>query len=347
MPKPNSKQIAPFSAGFDCGNGTVKLKVSGHNQDFDYLRFPSYYFDVTSCCGDHQGMSKVTYLKAPENNLLAKSYVGKTFVTGEDATVFDVRTQVFENRSDGKVQFALPLFISAVAQLPIKRKHWEFRVVASIHDAQIYGKDLTEALSGRHLVKIANQETTVVIHVVKIFDEGFIFKPTAKSNTTILDIGNGTCIITRFDREGNVIFRPSPYRFGVQHLYQKIKEHPEVRVIGLDRDIELIRRGVEASARGKIFYGFGTQAIDITKAYKESLKDWSTLYLREVIAIVDGFQNQGDKIAVVGGGACLPLLDKNFKKKGYIFKANAPFMNVKKLHEAARNALTTENVEAC
>lgn len=346
MPKPNSRQIAPFSAGFDCGNGTVKLKVSGNKHDFDYLRFPSYYFDITSCTGDHEGKSKVTYLQAPAENDLARKYEGKTFVTGEDATVFEVRSQVFDNRSDGKVRFSLPLFLSGVAQLPIRRKHWEFRVVASIHDAEIYGQSLAQALTGRHLVEIAKQKTTVVIHLLQIFDEGFIFKPTAKSRTTILDVGNGTCIITRFDREGNVIFRPAPYRFGVQHLYQKIKEHPEVRAIGLDRDIELIRRGVETSVGGKVFYGFGSSAKNITKAYKECLKDWSNLYLREVIATVDGFQNQGDKIVVVGGGACLPLLNKNFDKKGYVFKPNAPFMNVKKLHEAARNSLTTEVVEA-
>ncbi|MEO1431227.1 MAG: hypothetical protein AAFS12_10190 [Cyanobacteria bacterium J06632_19] len=340
-----TKQVAPFSVGFDCGNGAVKLKVSGHGNDFEYIRFPSYYFDVSTCTGDHQGKSKVTYLEAPENNKVAKGYVGKTFVTGDDATVFDVRNQVFDNRSDGKVQLALPLFLSAIAQLPITRKHWEFRVVASIHDAEIYGDKLAGSLAGRHIVEIAGQKTTIVIHIVKIYDEGYIFKPSSKGNTTILDIGNGTSIITRFDSEGNVIFRPAPYRFGVQHLYKKINEHPDLRAIGLDRDIELIRRGVETSTVGKIFYGFGNGAKNITKAYKESLKDWSSLYLKETIATVDKFQMEGDKIVLVGGGACLPLLDKNFQKKGYVFKSNAPFMNVKKLHEAACNALTTEVME--
>ena len=339
------KQIAPFSVGFDCGNGAVKFKCSGHNHDFEFIRFPSYYYDVSSCTGDHQGKSKVKYLECPEKNKVAKGYTDKTFVTGEDAAVFDVRNQVFDNRCDGKVQLALPLFLSAVARLPISRKHWEFRVVASIHDAEVYGKKLAESLSGKHIVEITGEKTTIIIHVVQIYDEGFIFKPASKGNTTILDIGNGTSIVTRFNSEGDVIFRDVPYRFGVQHLYKKIYDHTDLRTIGLDRDIELIRRGVENSTEGKVFYGFGTGAKNITKAYRESLKEWSQLHLKETIATVDKFQLEGDKVAVVGGGACLPLLDKNFQKKGYVFKSNAPFMNVKKLHEAACNALTTETME--
>lgn len=337
-----TKQVTPFSVGFDCGNGAVKLKVSGHGHDFEFIRFPSYYADVTKCAGDHQGKSRVTYKQAPDNNKYAKSLEGKVWVCGQDATVLDVRDQVFENRSDGKVKLALPLFLSGISQLPITRKHWEFRVVASIHDAEVFGSQLKANLEGKHIAEINGQETTVVIHIIKIFDEGYVFKPSHTGNTTMLDIGNGTTIVTRFDSSGNVIHRSNPFRFGVQHLYQKIYDHPTVRSIGLDRDIDLIRRGVEDCKEDKIFYGVGKNAINITPAYKESLKDWATNYLKEPIAQADKFQLTGDRIVVVGGGACLPLLDKNFQKKSYVFNKQAPFMNAKKLHEYAINNLVAE-----
>ncbi len=337
-----TKQVAPFACGYDCGNGAVKLKISGHGHDFDYVRFPSYYHDVSKCTGDHQGQSKVSYLTAPANNKIAKKLEGLTWVAGDDATVFDVRSQVFENRTDGKVQLSLPLFLSGIAQLPVRRKHWEFRLVASIHDAEVYGEKLAQSLEGKHVVTINNQNTTIVIHVVKIFDEGFIFKPSGDSNTTVLDIGNGTTIITRFNSQGNVIWRSIPYRFGVQHLYKKIDEHPMLRAIGLDRDIDLIRKSVENSDDGKIIYGSGINARNITVAYKEALKEWSTTHLKESIATVDKYQLSGDRVIIVGGGACLPFLDKNFEKKQYIFNKQAPFMNVKKLHEYATNNLETE-----
>ena len=336
------KQVTPFSCGFDCGNGAVKLKVSGHGQDFDFIRFPSYYADITKCSNDHQGKSRVDYLQAPEENKHAQTLVGKSWVTGDDTTALDTRDQVFENRSDGKVKLALQLFLSAVGQLPIQRKHWEFRVVGSIHDAEVFGDKLKTSLEGKHLAVIGGQETTVVIHVIRIFDEGFIFKPTFSGNTTIVDIGNGTTIVTRFDELGNVVHRATPYKFGVQHLYQKIYDHPALRSIGLDRDIDLIRRGVETAQEGKVLYGFGKQATNITQAYKESLKDWASKYLKEPLAQVEKFQLAGDRVVVVGGGACLPLLDKNFEKKGFVFNKQAPFLNCKKLHEYATNSLVGE-----
>ncbi len=336
-----SKIITPFSVGFDCGNGAVKLKISGHNQEFQ-LRYPSYYADVTKCGSDHQGKSRVDYLSPPFEKHYAKEFVGKSFVCGQDATVLDIRNQVFDNRSDGKVKLALPLFLSGVAQLPITRKHWEFRMVVSIHDAEVFGEQLKANLEGKHFVRIGGEETTIVIHVVKVFDEGYVFKPSHTGNTTMLDIGNGTTIVTRFDSAGNVIHRANPFKFGVQHLYKKIYDHTTVRAIGLDRDIDLIRLGVENFTEDKIFYGFGKQSVNITTAYKESLKDWSVNYLREPIAQVDKFQLAGDRIIVVGGGACLPFLSKNLEKKGYIFNAQAPFMNCKKLHEYATNSLVAE-----
>ncbi len=337
-----SKQITPFSCGFDCGNGAVKLKVSGHGYDFDYIRFPSYFVDVTKCASDHQGLSRVTYIQPPEENKHAQSLKGRTWVCGDDATTLDIRDQVFENRSDGKVKLALQLFLSGVAQLPIQRKHWEFRLVGSIHDAEVFGNKLKASLEGKHVAIIHGLETTVVIHILKIFDEGYVFKPTHTGNTTMIDIGNGTTIVTRFDKSGSVIHRSNPFKFGVQHLYQKIYDHPTLREVGLDRDMDLIRRGVEAPLDEKIFYGFGKGAVNITQAYKESLKDWASKYLKDPIAQVDKFQLAGDRVVVVGGGACLPFLDKNFEKKSYIFNKLAPFMNVKKLHEVATNSLVAE-----
>jgi hypothetical protein len=340
-----SKQIFPFNVGFDCGNGAVKLKISGHGHDFDYIRFPSYHVDVTKCHNDHQGKTRVTYKQAPENNKYAKTLEDQIWVCGDDAAVLDIRNQVFDNRSDGKVKLALPLLLSAIAYLPIQRKRWDLRLVASIHDAEVFGEQMKTNLEGVHQVIIRNQDTTVAIHVVKIFDEGYIFKPAGKTNTTLLDIGNGTSIVTRFDCEGNVIYRSTPYKFGVQHLYKKICDHPVLRALGLDREIDLIRRGVENSQEGKIFYGLGNGSTNITTAYKECLKDWSAQYLKEPIAEVDKFQLGGDRIVVVGGGALLPYLDKNFEKKGYVFNQQAPYMNVKKLHEYACNTLSSEIVE--
>lgn len=340
-----TKQVFPFNVGFDCGNGAVKLKVSGHGQDFDYVRFPSYFVDVTKCHSDHQGKTRVDYKKSPEGNKHAETLVNKTWVCGDDAAVLDIRDQVFDNRSDGKVKLALPLLLSGLAQLPTQRKRWDLRLVASIHDAEIFGEKMKTNLEGTHQAIIKGELTTIVIHVLKIFDEGYIFKPSGNTNTTLLDIGNGTTIVTRFNPEGNVIFRSNPFKFGVQHLYKKIYDHPVLRALGLDREIDFIRRGVESSEADKIIYGVGKGSINITSAYKESLKDWSTQYLKEPIAEVSKFQLAGDRVVVVGGGALLPFLDKNFEKKGYIFSKQAPVMNVKKLHEYACNALSDELIE--
>ncbi|BAZ42380.1 hypothetical protein NIES4101_83490 [Calothrix sp. NIES-4101] len=334
-----------FSVGLDIGNGCLKAKFSSESQDFDFIRFPSYVADISENNNYSQAKSRVDFLQS-SNAEINQKFQGKSWVAGADAASFDIREQVFDNRTDGKVLLALPLLLSAISQLPIKSDCWDLKIVASIHDAEVFAQGLKEALQGLHQCNIRGIVTLVNVEVVKVFDEGLCFSPTGKTGTTVLDLGNGTTILTRFDADGSVLNREHPHRFGVQHLLQLIHNHPSLRALGQDRDIDLIRQGIESSDGATIKYGQGIRAVDITQPYKECVREWVEKYLRAVVSKAEQNQLLGDRVAIIGGGGLLPFLSDNFKKKGFVLTANAPFANVKKLHEIACGIIqTTEVVE--
>jgi Actin like proteins N terminal domain len=338
-----TKKKVQYNIGLDIGNGAVKIKVSGGGKDFDFVRFPSYVADISKN-QTHEGKSRVDFVKS-DNEDVEKKFKGKSWVCGEDASQFDIKEQVFDNRTDGKVQLALPLLLSAIAQLELPKDDLELSIVASVHDCQVFGEGLKSALHGLHLAKINGLLTLINVNVVQVFDEGLCFRPVGDQGTTVLDLGNGTSILTRFDKGGNVLLREPPYRFGCQHLYQLIYDHPALRAIGLDRDIDLIRKGVENSDGKTIRYGFGKNAIDIATAFKECLKEWIAAHLKTVVMKAEKYQLGGDRVIVVGGGAMLPFLSDSFKKKNFVLTKNAPFANVKKLHEIACNSVKVTEIE--
>ncbi len=336
------KRKVQYNIGLDVGNGAVKIKVSGGGKEFDFLRFPSYFAEISNN-PIHEGQSRVDFVKS-DNIDVDKKFKGKSWVCGDDAAQFDNKEQVFDNRTDGKVQLALPLLLSALAQLNLPKDDLELNIVASVHDCQVFGNGLKAALHGLHMAKINGTLTLVNVNISQVFDEGLCFRPVGDQGTTVLDLGNGTSILTRFDKSGNAILREPPYRFGCQHLYQLIYDHPSLRAIGLDRDIDLIRKGVETSDGVTIRYGFGTNAQNITAAYRECLKEWIATYLKAVVIKVEKYQLGGDRVIVLGGGAMLPFLLDIFKKKNFALTKNAPFENVKKLHEIACNSVKVTEI---
>ncbi len=332
-----------FSVGFDCGNGNTKAKFSSETQDFEYIRFPSYVSDISDSNNYVQAKSRVDFLQS-SNSEVNQKFQGKAWVTGLDAAAFDIKQQVFDNRVNGKILLSLPLLLSAISQLPTQRDCWDLKIVASVHDAEVFGRGLQDALQGLHQCKILGVVTLVNIEVLKVYDEGLCFSPAGKTGTTVLDLGNGTTILTRFDKDGNVLNREHPHRFGVQHLLQLIHNHTALRILGTDRSVDLIRQGIESSDGKSVLYGQGTGAVDITAPYKESLREWVEKYLRAVVQKAESYQLLGDRIVIIGGGGLLPFLSDNFKKKGFILTQNAPFANVKKLYEIACGVVQTETV---
>jgi Actin like proteins N terminal domain len=288
-----------FSVGIDIGNGNTKAKFSSETQDFDYIRFPSYVADITTNNNYVQAKSRVDFIQS-SNLEINQKFQGKSWVTGSDAAQFDIKEQVFDNRQDGKVLLALPLLLSAISQLPIQRDCWDLKIVASVHDAEVFGQGLKYALQGLHQCKIMGTITLVNIEILKVYDEGLCFSPAGKTGTTVLDLGAGTTILTRFDKDGNVISREHPHRFGVQHLLQLINNHPSVRALGTDRDIDLIRQGVECSDGATVKYGQGTRAVDVTIAYRECLREWVEKYLRAVVQKAE--QNHVKKLHEIATG---------------------------------------------
>jgi hypothetical protein len=337
--KMTGKRKVIYNIGLDVGNGALKLKISTGTKEFDLVRMPSYFADITNV-QTHEGSSRVDFVKS-DNPEVDKKFKNVSWVSGEDASHLDNREQVFDNRTDGKVQLALPLLLSAIAQLNLPKDDLELNIVASVHDCQIFGEGLKKALHGIHLAKLDGVLTLININVLKVYDEGLCFRPVGTQGTTVLDLGNGTSILTRFDKTGNVIFREPPYRFGCQHLYQAIYDHPKLRALGLDRSLDLIRKGVEDSKENTIKYGFGAKALDITACYKECLKEWIAKNLKAVVIKAESYQMLGDRVIVLGGGAMLPFLVDSFKKKNFIPASNAPFENVKKLHEISCKKLAT------
>jgi Actin like proteins N terminal domain len=320
--------VEKITIGQDTGNGAVKTFASVGGK-VTKIRYPSFFLEVERDRSLFAGV-RVDYVSGNSR------WDGKSWVCGDYAEGVR-REQVFENRADGKVKLALPFLLYSLSQLPV-REHYEIKLACSVHDAKAFGDELRSEIQGHHVAMFAKKEVSINIEVLGVFDEGEIFSPTGKQRTTIIDIGNGTTILSRYDEKGTLLERESPYQFGVQHLYQTIYNHVEVRKLGLDRKIDLIRRGVEESKDGKVFYGYNDGQIDITTPYRESLKAWCEEYLKKPIAKVETNKAEGDRIVLVGGGACLPLLDANFKKKGYLFNENAPFLNAKKLHEYADKA---------
>ncbi len=350
----NNQQIAPYSVGFDCGNGAVKSKITGHNQEFT-ISFPSYFHRVDCRCGRHtDDEGVIRYLEGPEDSQVARDLKDQLFVCGSEAAAIETYEQVVNNQIDGKVVLALPMFLAMVGKLrdendkPVIRKRWDFRVVASIHNAPAYGDRLKQTLDGLHKAVINGEETEINIVVLDVFNEGDVFCPKNKEgrNTTILDLGNGTSLVTRFNKDGKLL-PDGKKRFGhgVQELYRLIMEDPEfVQSQGFG-NLDLLRRAVEESDGTKVKYGYNRHATDITKIYTRNLQKWITDYLRDALDRVDKYQQMNDRVIVVGGGACLPKLGTQFKKRQYEFSAKfAPISNCRKLHERCKNQVVAEEV---
>jgi hypothetical protein len=355
-----TKQIFPYSVGFDCGNGIVKVAISGHGVNLQH-RFPSYFLDVTNCPHDHSNNRKVKYLKAGEGTgekakLLE---INQTiWLAGDDAhqASAERRVQVFgdKDKQPGKVALCLPLFLSLINQVQLpESKRYEFRVAASIHDAEAFGENISNALQGEHLIEIGGKQITVVIHVLKVFDEGYQFKPVGKTLTTTLDLGNGTSILSRFSTNGDLLRREIPLQIGVQHLYKLIFSHPDFRKIkGSENDnrvLDLIRRSIEAvsgKVKPTIKYGFSSDAEDITDIYRTCLSQWYKEYLLSAIEICIANQKDGDRIVVIGGGSQLPYLVDRFNQMKFLLANDPVNANVKKLLEFVQGVeATTENVD--
>ena len=70
------------------------------------------------------------------------------------------------------------MFLALVGKLrdendkPVTRKRWDFRVVASIHNAPAYADRLKQTLNGLHRAIINGEETEINIVVLDVFNEG-------------------------------------------------------------------------------------------------------------------------------------------------------------------------------
>ncbi|NJR62921.1 MAG: hypothetical protein HC769_31530 [Cyanobacteria bacterium CRU_2_1] len=306
-------QLLP--AGFDGGNGAVKLclDIAGNPVS---QRIPAYLLPVHSSVYDVPDHGFVTYISGDRSDL-----VGQCWIAGMSA--YQQNPAGYSRVVDGqrsKIDFGLQLLLGALSHLS-ERDFWHLSVVASIHDAQVFGVDLKQALQGRHRVTFGNSPTVadVWIDVVAVLEEGAgaiahcrgINVISSNGQTTVFDFGSGTVTTSVFGAKGNLIDRKVAMG-GVERLIDAIARNIETRrQLGSEGDRQIIRAGIENRS-----LEYGSTAWSFREIYEAELKPWCSSVLAPAIKAASPWLATSSNVIAIGGGAQLPTISELLTRKG-------------------------------
>jgi len=310
---PASKsQLLP--AGFDGGNGAVKLclDIAGNpvNQ-----RIPAYFLPVHGSVYDVPEHGFVTYLSGDRSDL-----VGACWIAGLSA--YQQNPMGYNRVVDGqrsKIDFGLQLLLGALSHLP-SRDFWHLSLVASIHDAQVFGLELKQSLQGRHRVTFGNSSavTDVWIDVIAVLEEGAgaiahcrgINTIPPNGQTTVFDFGSGTVTTSVFGAKGNLIDRKVAMG-GVERLIEAIARNIDTRrQLGTEGDRQVIRAGIENRS-----LEYGATGWSFREIYEAELKPWCASVLAPAIKAASPWLATSSNVIAIGGGAQLPTIAELLTRK--------------------------------
>jgi Actin like proteins N terminal domain len=289
------------NVGINIGNGYTKA-VSETAQ----VALPSYYRQISE--GDINGYEAIDSGAVIEivGSSTRPDLIDTKWLLGDTAKEYfpDAYGQVVDSL-DGKQRYGLQLFLGAIALLGVENDA-SINALASIHDSQIFGKDLKKALDGTHTVKINGCRFTREINILSRVTEegtGAILSGTysPRGSIGLIDVGHGTTIASIF-RGGKLMDGSrTVLPVGVHQLCDAIAKHPDTRrKLQRQGNLHLIREGLKSN------FTYGTTGWEFSSIYASVLKDWVSGCLAPAFKHLQPRIDELQTIYLTGGGALLP-----------------------------------------
>ncbi len=332
-------RTAYLNIGIDSGNGFLKaFSDMGHS-----TKIPSYIYDpkaeTESNIVAKEGCS-VVYVSGSRSGELGN----KQWLIGSPAYSASPQGKLEVAQLDrGKVDYALQLFLGAIGCMGIESDNLEVNLCISIHHAKSFREDLIKALKGCHIVELGNRNYNITVNKMLVVNEGMGTLASLLANGRVsqshklllLDLGYGTSISTVY-QFGKQIDR-NVMTFGVRDLYTAIAKHPDMMKArnGREGDSFIIREGIES----KSFQYGKYQPFSFAEIYRNCLQVWVNENLRTTLSDLKDQIDSADCMFAVGGGACLPMVDKHLQSKGFQVLPNAHTLNAEGLLALAKNRL--------
>lgn len=319
-----------LTAGVDCGNGGLKLASKDRE-----IYIPSYVLELHKSPADIPNQGYVRYITGDRFALAGKEWIGGLSAVEHSP----LGAKRVTDSADGKIQFALPLLLSALTQLP-HHKEIALTLAVSIHDAETLGTELQSVLEGTHILQLGeNSASTIVrIRVLKVLPEGSAALVENRASiaingtTIILDCGNGTTIGSVYGAGGKRIDGKA-LPVGVENLIDRICRNAEMRrfLTGREGDRHLIRKGIENRS-----FAYGTTNFNFEAIYRTEIRAWISETLAPVTAFLNQWSAGADARLAIGGGCKLPLLDQALTQKGYSIALDPVWSNARGLQKIAQ-----------
>ncbi len=315
--------------GWDCGNGWGKLITSEGE-----ILIPSYFKQVLDS-KDYEPLGEgavIEYLEGDRTNLN-----GTRWLIGETAQIeFPQGYQRIVDDWRHKVSYGLQMLLGAVALMPYEQNR-SLVVVASIHDAHVYGADLKKVLSGQHLIKLNGKACSVQV-AAHICEEGIgaltVARAPGQRKIGLIDLGHGSTIATVFEGNKQIQGGRKVFDVGVHHLVDAIANNLQSRKhLGKPASAHLVRNGLQNN------YLYGTTGWSFEDIYTAELKPWVQSCLAPAVKFLQPWLDNLDAVYCIGGGANLPHIAQLLTKRGIATIPDAQKANAEGLLRLAQVAM--------
>lgn len=301
-----------LAAGYDGGNGFAKLVL-----DTCEVRCPSYVLPLHGALLEapesNQG-GLIEYVSGPHQGLIGSAWLAG-FPAYQKAPTGCLRVV---DHPRGKLAYGLQLFLGCIAALP-KRESWGLSLVASIQDAQAFGRDLHAVLRGSHVVRFGgtDRDTIIEVDVLSVVEEGVGAIVSARAEidlngqTLLYDFGNGTCIVSVFGPKGKLVER-TVTPGGVEGLIDAVATNIGTRrELSGEGDRHIIRAGIEDKSFLYGRTGWGFRAI-----YEAELPRWVQSTLAPTLRAAAPWRPTSSSVLAIGGGSELPAISELLAQQG-------------------------------
>ena len=206
----------------DIGNDCVKAMYrTPASKEFDKVIFPSYVAQVSEGNSDCIQLSNDAF-----------------YLVGTQATEVNQSCRTGSDR-EGKVLNARVLMLYSLRLLTgFTIDPLNVDVIFTSPSNKQYGSDITAQLMGSHYVRIPSDaevidskehHLSVVVHTALSQLEGFqasdLVKDSIKDDSAyLLDIGGGTCLVTKFSKTGRIASRDAFNNKGVYSLAESLRQ---------------------------------------------------------------------------------------------------------------------------
>jgi hypothetical protein len=263
--------------------------------------------------------------------------IGTRWLIGETAQIeFPQGYQRIVDDWKHKVTYGLQMLLGAVALMPYQQNR-SLVVVASIHDAHVFGAELKKALSGCHLVKLNGKACSVGI-TAHICEEGIgalaVARAPGQRKIGLIDLGHGSTIASVFEGNKQIQGGRKVFDVGVHHLVNAIANNQEMRTyLSKPASAHLIRNGLQNN------YLYGTTGLSFEDVYTAELKPWVQSCLAPAVKFLQPWLDNLDAVYCIGGGANLPHIAQLLTKRNITVIPNAQKANAEGLLKLAQAAM--------